>query len=41
MVSIPLSLIGNFFQQLYNTVDSMVGNFVNTNALAAVGRPRR
>ena len=35
--SIPL-LIGNFFQQLYNTVDSyVVGNFVNTNALAAVG----
>lgn len=35
--SIPL-LVGNFFQQLYNTVDSyVVGNFVNTNALAAVG----
>ena len=35
--SIPL-LIGNFFQQLYNTVDSyVVGNFVDTNALAAVG----
>lgn len=35
--SVPL-LIGNFFQQLYNTVDSyVVGNFVNTSALAAVG----
>ena len=35
--SIPL-LIGNFFQQLYNTVDSyVVGKFVDTNALAAVG----
>lgn len=35
--SIPL-LIGNFFQQLYNTVDAyVVGNFVNTDALAAVG----
>lgn len=35
--SVPL-LIGNFFQQLYNTVDSyVVGNYVNTSALAAVG----
>lgn len=35
--SIPL-LIGNLFQQLYNTVDSIiVGNFVGKNALAAVG----
>lgn len=35
--SIPL-LIGNFFQQLYNTVDSyVVGNYVSTSALAAVG----
>ena len=35
--SIPL-LVGNFFQQLYNTVDSyVVGNYVSTNALAAVG----
>ena len=35
--SIPL-LIGNLFQQLYNTVDSIiVGNFVSTEALAAVG----
>lgn len=35
--AIPL-LIGNLFQQLYNTADSyVVGNFVDTNALAAVG----
>lgn len=35
--SIPL-LVGNLFQQLYNTVDSyVVGNYVNSNALAAVG----
>lgn len=35
--SIPL-LIGNLFQLLYNTVDSVViGNFVGTDALAAVG----
>ncbi len=35
--SIPL-LIGNLFQQLYNTVDSIVvGNFVSKQALAAVG----
>lgn len=35
--AIPL-LIGNLFQQLYNTVDSMiVGNFVGRHALAAVG----
>lgn len=35
--SIPL-LIGNLFQQLYNTVDSViVGNFVGKEALAAVG----
>ncbi|NCC88037.1 MAG: MATE family efflux transporter [Clostridia bacterium] len=34
--SIPL-LIGNLFQQLYNTVDSIVvGNFIGDNALAAV-----
>lgn len=32
--AIPL-LIGNLFQQLYNTADSyVVGNFVDTNALA-------
>jgi Na+-driven multidrug efflux pump len=35
--AIPL-LIGNLFQQLYNTADAMVvGNFVGKNALAAVG----
>lgn len=35
--SIPL-LIGNLFQQLYNTVDSIVvGNYVGKEALAAVG----
>ena len=35
--SIPL-LIGNLFQQLYNTVDAyVVGNFVSKQALAAVG----
>ena len=35
--AIPL-LIGNLFQQLYNTVDSIVvGNFVGKEALAAVG----
>ena len=37
MFSVPL-LIGNLFQQLYNTVDSyVVGNYVGTQALAAVG----
>lgn len=36
--SIPL-LVGNLFQQLYNTVDSyVVGNYVSSNALAAVGQ---
>lgn len=35
--AIPL-VIGNLFQQLYNTVDSIiVGNFVSKQALAAVG----
>ena len=35
--SIPL-MLGNIFQMLYNTVDSIiVGNFVGTQALAAVG----
>ncbi len=35
--ALPL-LIGNVFQQLYNTVDSIVvGNFVGKQALAAVG----
>lgn len=37
LFSIPL-LIGNIFQQLYNTVDSyVVGNYVGDDALAAVG----
>ena len=37
LFAIPL-LIGNLFQQLYNTVDSIVvGNFVGKEALAAVG----
>ena len=35
--ALPL-LIGNIFQQLYNTVDSIVvGNYVSKQALAAVG----
>lgn len=35
--SMPL-LVGNLFQQLYNTVDSIVvGNFIGGEALAAVG----
>ena len=35
--SLPL-LVGNLFQQLYNTVDSIVvGNYVSSQALAAVG----
>ena len=35
--ALPL-MIGNVFQQLYNTVDTLiVGNFVGTQALAAVG----
>ena len=35
--SVPL-LIGNFAQQLYSTVDSIVvGQYVGDNALAAVG----
>lgn len=35
--SLPM-LIGNIFQQLYNTVDSIVvGNYVSKQALAAVG----
>ena len=34
---VPL-ILGNFFQVLYNTVDTMVvGNFVGKEALAAVG----
>ena len=36
-LSLPL-MAGNLFQQLYNTVDSIVvGNFVGKEALAAVG----
>ena len=36
--AIPV-FIGNTFQQLYNTVDSyVVGNFVSSHALAAVGQ---
>lgn len=35
--SIPL-ILGNLLQQLYNTVDSIiVGNYVGSNALAAIG----
>lgn len=35
--ALPL-MVGNIFQMLYNTVDSVVvGNFVSTEALAAVG----
>ena len=35
--AMPL-LIGNIFQQLYNTVDTwVVGNFVSKDAFAAVG----
>lgn len=37
LFSIPL-LLGNLFQQLYNAVDSVVvGNYIGTQALAAVG----
>ena len=37
LFAIPL-LLGNLFQQLYNTVDSIiVGNYVGSEALAAVG----
>ena len=35
--SVPL-ILGNLLQQLYNTADSIiVGNYVGSNALAAVG----
>ena len=35
--AIPL-LLGNFFQLMYNTIDSViVGNYVGKEALAAVG----
>ncbi len=37
LFSIPL-LLGNFFQLMYNTIDSfVVGNYVGSSALAAVG----
>lgn len=37
LFSIPL-LLGNFFQLMYNTIDSVVvGNYVGSTALAAVG----
>lgn len=37
LFAVPL-LIGNIFQQLYNTIDSIfIGNFVGKQALAAVG----
>ena len=37
LFAVPL-LVGNLFQQLYNSVDSIiVGNFVSKQALAAVG----
>ena len=37
LFSIPL-ILGNLFQQLYNTVDSIiVGNYLGSHALAAVG----
>ena len=37
LFSLPL-MAGNLFQQLYNTVDSIVvGNFVGKEALASVG----
>ena len=35
-------LMGTFFQQMYNTVDTIiVGRLVGTEALAAVGPPAR
>ena len=37
LFAIPL-ILGNLLQQMYNTVDSIiVGNYVGSNALAAVG----
>lgn len=39
LFSLPM-ILGNFFQQLYNTVDSaIVGRYVGETALAAVGPP--
>ena len=40
LFSVPL-ILGNLLQQLYNTADSIiVGNFLGSNALAAVGSGR-
>ena len=37
LYSLPL-LLGNLFQNLYNTIDSLiVGNFIGKNSLAAIG----
>lgn len=37
LFALPL-LLGNLFQQFYNTVDSIVvGNYIGANALASVG----
>ena len=37
LFAVPL-ILGNLLQQLYNTADSIiVGNFLGSNALAAVG----
>ena len=37
LFALPL-IFGNLLQQMYNTADSIiVGNFVGSNALAAVG----
>ena len=37
--AVPL-ILGNLLQQMYNAVDSIiVGNYVGSNALAAVGGP--
>lgn len=37
LFSVPL-ILGNLLQQLYNTADSIIaGNFLGSNALAAVG----
>ena len=41
LFALPL-MLGNVFQMLYNTVDSViVGNFVSKQALAAIGRCHR
>ena len=37
--ALPL-MLGNLFQQMYNTADSLiVGNFLGSTALASVGSP--